>query len=58
MILIEIANKKFLTEECVPRLAENLKKLGADATFGPVFQNIYNNKIAEDQKNRVTEFLK
>ncbi len=58
LILAEISNKKYLSETTVPKLATLLQGMAADANFGPQFQLIYQNKLTEEQKERLNQVLK
>ena len=57
MLLGEILNKKFVTEETGLRLTNFLKQVAADANLGPHFKTIYENKLSNESKERITQAL-
>jgi len=53
LILAEIAKQKYLNETTVPKIQSLLKGISVDPNFGPQFQLIYQNKLTEEQQQRL-----
>lgn len=53
LILADIAKAKYLNEATVPKLQMLAKSISSDATFGPQFTLIYQNKLTEEQQQRL-----
>jgi hypothetical protein len=51
--LAEIAKQKYLNETTVPKIQSLLKGISVDPNFGPQFQLIYQNKLTEEQQQRL-----
>jgi len=57
LILGEILDKKYITEETGAKLASFVKHIANDANLGPHFKTIYDNKLSQDSQNRFQKAL-
>lgn len=53
LILADISKQKYLNEATVPKIQALVKNISTDATFGPQFQLIFQNKLTEEQQQRL-----
>ena len=53
ILLSEIYDKKYLNDETIPKLGALIQNMAKDATFGPQFQVIYQNKLTAQQQERL-----
>ena len=58
ILLSDIIQKKYVTEETGLKLAAIISNMSKDANFGPQFQTIYQNKLTAEQQERINTALK
>lgn len=58
ILLSDIIQKKFVTEETGLKLAAIISNMSKDPNFGPQFQTIYQNKLTSEQQDRINTALK
>ena len=54
MLLGEILNKKYISDETGIKLALFLKKVASDTNLLNTFKAIYDNKLSEEARGRIT----
>jgi hypothetical protein len=57
LILGEILQKKYINENTGKMLATFIKHASNDATLGPHFKTIFDNKLSNEAKERITQAI-
>ena len=58
ILLSDIIQKKYVTEETGLKLAAIISKMSQDTNLGPQFQTIYHSKLTSEQQERINTALK